>query len=129
LDVVKPFSFQNTKDGFYRLVSKILKAKEIEQASRVVIGMEPTGHYWKPLAWFLTEQGYPVVIVNPLHVKRSKEMEDNSPGKTDRKDAGIIADLVSQGKFQHCILPKGIYAELRNLYVARQQQRRKLNSS
>ncbi|GAW93622.1 ISChy2, transposase, partial [Calderihabitans maritimus] len=24
---------------------------------------------------------------------------------------------------------KGIYAELRNLYVARQQQRRKLNSS
>lgn len=129
LDVVKPFSFQNTKDGFYRLVSKIMEAKQKEQTKRVVIGMEPTGHYWKPLAWFLQQQGYPVVMVNPYHVKRSKELDDNSPSKTDRKDAGTIASLVQQGRFLTCILPHGVYAELRNLYTAREQERQKLNAA
>jgi len=91
--------------------------------------MEPTGHYWKPLAWFLQQQGYPVVMVNPYHVKKSKELDDNSPSKTDRKDAGTIASLVQQGRFLTCMLPKGIYSELRNLYTAREQERQKLNSA
>lgn len=134
LDVVKPFSFQNNRDGFHRLVSKVLVSKVLEargkeHATRVVIGLEPTGHYWKPLAWFLQGQGYPVVMVNPYHVKRSKEMEDNSPSKSDRKDAGIVAGLVQEGKFLHCLLPKGVYTKLRTLHVTRQQERRKLNAA
>jgi len=129
LDVVKPFCFQNTRDGFYRLVSKIQEARHKEQAERVVVGMEPTGHYWKPLAWFLQQQGYPVVMVNPHHVKKSKELDDNSPSKTDRKDAGTIAALVQEGRFLNCILPRGVYAELRTLHTAREQERRKLNSA
>jgi len=67
--------------------------------------------------------------VNPYHVKKSKELDDNSPSKTDRKDAGTIAGLVQQGRFLTCILPKGIYAELRNLYTAREQERSKLNGA
>ena len=129
LDAVKPFPFQNTRDGFSRLVAKILEAQKKEQATGVIIGMEPTGHYWKPLAWFLQEQGYPVVMVNPYHVKRSKELNDNSPSKTDRKDACVIADLVQNGRFLTCLLPGGIYAELRSLHVTREQERRKLNSA
>jgi len=129
LDVVKPFSFQNTRNDFCRLVSKILESKQKEQAERVIVGMEPTGHYWKPLAWFLQQQGYPVVILNPYHVKKSKELDDNSPNKTDRKDAGTIAGLVQQRRFLTCMLPEGIYAELRNLYTTRIQERRKLNSA
>ncbi|OIQ07588.1 transposase [Moorella thermoacetica] len=70
-------------------MAKMEEAKEKARATRVVIGMEPTGHYWKPLAWFLQEQGYTVVIVNPYHVKRRKEEVGNSPTKNDRKDAGI----------------------------------------
>ncbi|MDH7573695.1 MAG: transposase, partial [Clostridia bacterium] len=48
LDVVKPFHFHNTREGFYRLVSKIEEARSKEGAASVVIGVEPTGHYWKP---------------------------------------------------------------------------------
>lgn len=93
------------------------------------MGMEPTGHYWKPLAWFLQQQGYTVVMVNPHHVKKSKELDDNSPSKTDRKDAGTIATLVQEGRFLNCIMPKEVYAELRILYAAREQERRKLNGA
>lgn len=129
LDVVKPFQIHNTREGFYRLVSKIKEAEEKAKAKTAVIGMEPTGHYWKPLAWFLQEQGYTVVIVNPYHVKRRKEEEDNTPRKTDRKDAGIIAKLVKDGKYLSCLLPKGIYADLRNLTVTRRQLKQKQNST
>jgi len=129
LDVVKPFPFQNTREGFYRLVSKILEAQQKEKAQKVVVGMELTGHYWKPLAWFLQQQGYRVVMVTPHHVKKSKELDDNSPSKTDRKDAGTIASLVQEGRFLNCILPRGVYAELRTLYTAREQKRSKLNGA
>lgn len=91
--------------------------------------MEPTGHYWKKLAWFLKEQGYTVVIVNTYHVKRRKEEEDNTPRKNDKKDAGIIADLVKDGKFLNLLLPTGIYADLRNLTVTRRQLKQQLNSA
>ncbi|WP_157081675.1 IS110 family transposase, partial [Fervidicola ferrireducens] len=129
LEPVKPFKFNNSKDGYFRLVSKILEAKEKSKATRVIIGLEPSGHYWKPLTWFLKEQGYQVVLVNPYHVKKRKEEEDNSPTKNDRKDALIIAKLVKEGKFLNCLLPEGIYADLRNLSVARKQLINKLNSA
>jgi transposase len=129
LDVIKPFQFNNNKDGYYRLVSKIIEAQEKTKANKIIIGMEPTGHYWKTLAWFLKEQGYTVVIVNPYHVKRRKEEEDNTPRKNDKKDAGIIADLVKNGKFLNLLLPSGIYADLRNLTVTRRQLKQQLNSA
>lgn len=129
LEPVKPFKFNNSKDGYFRLVSKILEAKEKTKAERVIIGLEPSGHYWKPLTWFLKEQGYQVVLVNPYHVKKREEEEDNSPTKNDRKDVLIIAKLVKEGKFLNCLLPEGIYADLRNLSVARKQLINKLNSA
>lgn len=91
IDIGKPFSFQNNIDGFIRLEGKLLQIQEKAGAERVIVGMEPTGHYWKPLAWWLRERGYTVVIVNPMLVKRHKEDLDNSPSKSDRKDTGIIA--------------------------------------
>ncbi|AAM23604.1 transposase [Caldanaerobacter subterraneus subsp. tengcongensis MB4] len=128
LEVIKPFKFNNSIDGYERLVSKILEAKEKSKATKILIGFEPSGHYWKPLAWFLKEKGYTVVIVNPYHVKQRKEEEDNSPSKNDRKDALIIARLIKEGKFLNCLLPQNTYADLRNLSVARKQLIKKLNS-
>ncbi|SFR18402.1 Transposase [Desulfoscipio geothermicus DSM 3669] len=93
------------------------------------MAMEPSGHYWKPLAWYITGAGFTVVTVNPYHVKRSKELDDNSPTKNDRKDAWVIATLVSEGRFFNCFLPRGIWSELRGLVQARQQNRAKLNAA
>ncbi len=129
VDAIKPFKFHNNREGFLRLESKINEALNITGIQRIVIGMEPTGHYWKPLAYYLMERGYTVVTVNPYHVKKSKELEDNSQTKSDLKDAGTIAGLIQAGRFLHCLLPTGVYAELRNLSTARIQARKLLNSA
>jgi transposase len=50
-------------------IRKSLDLKEQHGAERVVIGMEPSGHYWEPLAYFLKEYPIVQVLVNPYHVK------------------------------------------------------------
>lgn len=127
LQVCSPFSFQNTKDGFQRLLDQIRKTQERTEAKRVVVAMEPSGHYWKPLTTFLLGQGTTVVCVNPLHVKRAKEFDDNSPTKSDRKDCWVIARRAADGDFFEPYLPDGVYSDLRSLAQARQQVSRKLN--
>jgi len=58
---------------------------------------EPTGHYWFPLAAYLQNEGIKLVLVNPHHVNKSKELEDNTQIKSDYKDAKVIANLVRNG--------------------------------
>ncbi len=63
----------------------------------VIVGMESTGYYWFNIANWLVERGIEVVLVNPMTTKRNKENRDNSPSKSDPKDALVIADVVSRG--------------------------------
>ena len=62
----------------------------------VIVGMESTGHYWVNIANWLVERGFEVVLVNPMTTKRNKENRDNSPSKSDPKDALVITDVVSR---------------------------------
>jgi transposase len=78
-----------------------------------MLGMEPTGHYWFNLAENMKRHGMRVVLVNPHHVKKSKELDDNNPSKTDRKDPKTIAMLVKDGRYIEPYIPEGIYKELR----------------
>jgi transposase len=81
--------------------------------------MEPTGHYWKPLANYLIMHEIKVVMVNPYHIKRAKELDDNSQTKNDKKDALTIAKLVRDGRYYEVYMPQDIYAELRVLTNSR----------
>jgi len=128
LNVGSPFPFENNLHGFRRLVQNCDQAKKQIGATRVVVAIESTGHYWKPLARFLKASGIVVVLVNPYHVKRTKETEDNTPTKTDRKDARLIAVMAKDGKFLTCMLPVGAYADLRWLSQARRDKVQKLNA-
>src|SRR5699024_12077140 len=58
-------------------------------------------------------QGIHVVVVNPMKVKRSKEMDDDSPTKNDTKDAKVIAQIIRDGRYHEPTLPEDVYAELR----------------
>lgn len=58
--------------------------------------MEPTGHYWFCLAKFLRERGIKIAIVNPMHVKKSKELDDNSPTKNDPTAMDIREILIKE---------------------------------
>lgn len=111
----KPLEFSNTEEGFATLLSWIDELKEKHGMEKVIPGMEPTGHYWFNLGRFLQDHGMRPVHVNPHHVKKSKELDDNNPSKNDRKDPKVIAGLVNEGRYLYPYIPDGIYAEIRVL--------------
>ncbi len=113
IELGRPLSFENSRHGFEKLMTWMRSLMADHDCDNVVFGLEPTGQYWMNLAQFLGQHGIEVVLVNPMHVKKSKEMEDNSPTKNDRKDARVISQLVKDGRYSVPHIPKDIYAELR----------------
>ena len=105
--------FENNEHGFTELLMWIQTIREQEGKDEVLAGMEPTGHYWFSLGDFLKDNGIKTVLVNPYHVSRSKELDDNSQTKNDRKDPKVIAQLVKDGRYTEPYIPEGIYADLR----------------
>ncbi|MEB4799352.1 IS110 family transposase, partial [Paenibacillus chondroitinus] len=95
----KSFPIFQSKEGFRQLYEAIQEAMQAFGKSEVIVAVEPTGHYWLNLAYFLEEHGIPLVMVNPAHVCRSKELDDNLPTKHDAKDALVIARLAKDGRF------------------------------
>ena len=111
----KPFEFSNSEEGFEAFRIWIEELKEKHGKDKVIPGMEPTGHYWFNLGKCLQDNGMRPVHVNPHHVKKSKELDDNNPNKNDRKDPKVIAGLVNEGRYMYPYIPDGIYAEIRVL--------------
>ncbi|MFZ2539342.1 MAG: IS110 family transposase [Oscillospiraceae bacterium] len=116
----KAIKFENNRNGFNAILARIYQICNTEDFNNVIVGMEPTGHYWKAFANFLMKQaGITVVLVNPYHTKKAKELDDNSQTKSDKKDAITIARLVKDGRYFETYLPHDIYAELRGLTATR----------
>lgn len=113
IEFEKVFRFSNTFDGFVQFNSWMQEIMNQQQKQSCIVGLEPTGHYWFGLAHFLQESQVKLVLVNPFHVKRSKELDDNNPTKNDRKDPKTIAMLVKDGRFVEPYLPDSVYAGLR----------------
>lgn len=112
-DLAKRLVFANSLKGFNQLLNWIQVLKAKTNRTQVMIGMEPTGHYWLNLAHFLSVQGESPLVVNPMKVKRMAEMDDDSPTKNDTKDAKVIAQIIRDGRYHEPLMPEGIYAELR----------------
>ncbi|WP_338049245.1 IS110 family transposase [Paenibacillus wynnii] len=73
-----PLDFSSHRKGFElfgRWIQDLLKNYNL---NKVIVGMEPTGHYWLSLARWLTSQGIEAVLVNPHLVKKNKENRDNT---------------------------------------------------
>ena len=117
----KPLAFSNNEVGFATFKAWVEEMAEKQGKDVVISGMEPTGHYWFNLGLYLQDNGMKLVHVNPHHVKKSKELDDNNPNKNDRKDPKTIAALVNEGRFSYPYIPTGIYAEIRNLSNLRLQ--------
>lgn len=62
-------SFTNNKDGFERFGRWVSELQQKHRLNNIIIGMEPTGHYWFNLANWLVEQRLNVVLVNPVTTK------------------------------------------------------------
>lgn len=124
-----PLEFGNHDEGvqlFFRWVQDLLKSYKL---SSIIVGMEPTGHYWFSLARWLIEQGMEAVLVNPHLVKMNKENRDNTPSKSDRKDALVIADMIKNGYYSPVRFNPEAYEELRILMANRDTVAKRLNSA
>jgi transposase len=128
VELGKVFKFANDIEGFESMYAWIERLKIQSQKEKVIVGAEPTGHYWFSLASYLKDQHIKLVLVNPFHVKRSKEFDDNHPSKTDAKDPKTIAKLVIEGRYNEPYIPEGIYAELRIAAACRMRIQKELNS-
>lgn len=122
----KAFQFSNTEAGFASFLTWMQDIAKDNGKQAVLPGMEPTGHYWFELGKFLQDNGLKPVLVNPHHVKKSKELDDNNPSKNDRKDPKVIAGLINEGRFSYPYLPEGTYAELRSASNLRFQAQEEL---
>ena len=115
------FEFSNTEEGFRDAKKWALEIAARNDKKQILLGLEPTGHYWFSLATWMVANDISVVQVNPYAVKQTKELEDNSQLKDDRKDPKLIANLVKDGNYGMPYLPEGLYAELRRLSMLRDQ--------
>ena len=115
------YSFNNNQEGFRSAKGWAVRIAAEHDKGQIVLGLEPTGHYWFCIATWMIANGISVVQVNPYAVKQTKEVEDNSQLKDDRKDPKLIANLVKDGNFGMPYLPEKIYAELRRLSMFRDQ--------
>ncbi len=68
----------------------------------ITVACEPTGHRWMVIAQLAAERGIPMVCVQPLVTARAREAEDYTRGKSDDRDAVLIARLAAE---LHCYLP------------------------
>lgn len=124
----KVFRFSNSQEGFQSFSDYLRNNQAIASAEQIIVGCEPTGHYWFTLAKYLKTQHINLALVNPYHVKQIKELDDNSPKKTDQKDPKTIAKLVVDGRYSYPYLPEGIYADLREAVSSRERIVEELNA-
>jgi len=129
MELRKPIKVNNSTSGFENLLENVDKMKQKYEAEKVIIGMEPSGHYWRAFGWYLKlHESTPVLVgVNPYHVKQVRELDDNSQNKSDKKDALTIAHLIKDGRYFEMYMPEGEYAELRIYNEERQRIIKQVN--
>lgn len=80
----------------------------LRQCSVTHVVMESTGVYWKPV-WHVLEGHFELLLANAQHVKAI-------PGKkTDRRDAGWLAELLQHGLLRGSFVPPESIRGLRDL--------------
>lgn len=118
---VKAFEFFNNGRGFNKFWGCINHLSNKHNVRDIVVGIESTGSYGEPFIHYMKRREVRLVQVNPMHTKRVKELCDNSPNKTDKKDPKVIADIIGLGHSLKVVVPEGVSAQLRRLTHARER--------
>ena len=90
--IVKPFSFENSRQGFMKLI------EEIENFQDCLIGLESTGHYAENLIQFLYERDYPIAVINPIQTDSLRDSNIRKT-KTDKIDTMLIVQCLMLKKY------------------------------
>jgi transposase len=113
--VTPPFEVDIYQSGFDHLCQKIDAAKLTSQAKLVLVGMEPTGHYFENLARHLLDRSQPVRLINSFSVKKNREQQLMRREKTDQIDVAAIGDLLRRGEGSLYRPPSSVYLQLQQI--------------
>ncbi len=94
---IKPFEFFNNGQGFKKFWDRMVQAKEANHLEEIVVGFESTGSYGEPLQHFLMKRSVALVQVNPMHTKRLKELQGNSPKNRECRPMPEWLNLIRNG--------------------------------
>jgi transposase len=114
----------NSRQGFDYFVKIVQEAKVKHGLKDVLIGLEPTGHYWRKLAYFAKDKGYSVQFIRTTALKHQRELDESSSAKSDIKDAITITNITREGKYIDTVIEDGIYRQLRTLCKTRERIKR-----
>ena len=126
--LLKRMIFENSTEGFEKLLTQEYALKVSHGLMKVIYGLEPTANYHKPLGEHLIRCGRNVVLVSGSAVKNNRKMMDGRWDKNDTKDAAVIADLISQGKFLFYEYPLMSLRDLRNLLSLKRRLKKQEHS-
>ena len=113
--VKEAFEIDFYQSGFDRLCQVIEQAKAEIQAQVVLVGMEPTSHYFENLARHLLQQSQPVTLINSFAVKQNRDQQLMHREKSDPIDCAAIGDLLRRGEGTAYQPATDIYLQLQQL--------------
>jgi len=120
--------FDNNKAGYDKLITQVNSLCAQHRLSKIVFGLEPTGNYHKPLASWLIQKEFMVVLVSGKAVSDNRDLLNGRWDKNDTKDSANVADLVGRGKCQFYDNPGPEIMALRNLLSLRKRLKREEHS-
>lgn len=88
----KNFKIAN-KSGDYHDLGAYLRSLRRE----CIVGLEATGNYHRPLAYYLQREGFTVKMLSSLALARTREARYNSWDKNDPKDAQVMLHMLKSG--------------------------------
>jgi hypothetical protein len=119
-EAVRRWSVPNTRPGAEALVGRVVELADQHGLGRLRIGLEATGLYWWPLACLLNDTPLlhglqpEVYALNPNLVHGLKKVYAET-GKTDPRDAFLIAERLRIGRLPAPFQLDVVYAPLQRL--------------
>ena len=114
----------NSRKGFDYFIEVIEGVKAKQGLKDVLIGLEPTGHYWRKIAYFAKERGYVVRFIRTTALKHQRELDESSSSKSDVRDALTITNIIREGKYIDTVIEDDVYRQLRTLAKVRERMHR-----
>ncbi len=113
--VTPTFEIDIFQTGFDQLCRAVDEALARTQAQVVLLGMEPSSHYFENLARHLLARPQPVTLINSFAVKKNRDQQMMQREKDDEIDTAAIGDLLRRGEGTPYQPARGVYLELQQL--------------
>lgn len=98
IGIIEEFEISHNSRGFAYFFGRVATQAQQQKISTVIVGMEGTNGYARPLDQLVKAKGYCLLNVNNLKLARFKEIFA-TPAKTDRIDAQQIVTLMMMAPF------------------------------